>query len=197
LTNATDIALDAAAAYTISTGTGSVTVTRAAGVGFGPGADNTQSLGEASFRWSQVYAGNGTINTSDERAKQQIEAIPQAWLDAWGDVDYMRFKFNDAVEQKGGSARWHIGLIAQRVKEAFEGRGIDPFSIGLLCFDQWDDIEIEKQVEDKNGNFVFDEETGEPVMQKHMVKAAGNQYGIRYEQALALECAYLRNKLKG
>lgn len=197
LTNATGISLDAAAPYTITTGTGAVIVTRTAGVGFGPGADNTQSLGEAPLRWSQVYAGNGTINTSDERAKQQIEAIPQDWLDAWGDVDYMRFKFNDAVEQKGDNARWHIGLIAQRVKEAFEARGIDPFAIGLLCFDEWDNIEIEKQVEDENGNFVFDEETGEPVMQKHMVKVAGDQYGIRYEQALALECAYLRNKLKG
>lgn len=197
LTNATGISLDAAAPYSISTGTGSVTVTRVAGVGFGPGADNTQSLGEASFRWSQVFAGNGVINTSDERAKQQIEQIPQVWLDAWGEVDYMRFKFNDAVDQKGSGARWHIGLIAQRVKEAFEARGINPFTIGLLCFDQWDDIEVEKQVEDENGNFVFDEETGEPVMQKHMVKVAGDQYGIRYEQALALECAYLRNKLKG
>jgi hypothetical protein len=189
--------LDASAAYTIGTGIGSVTVTRAAGVGFGPGADNTQSLGEASFRWSQVFAGNGTINTSDERAKQQIEGIPQAWLDAWGDVDYMRFKFNDAVEQKGDNARWHIGLIAQRVKEAFEARGIDPFGIGLLCFDQWDDIEVEKPLEDENGNLVIDEKTGKVVMQKKTIKIAGDQYGIRYEQALALECAYLRNKLKG
>lgn len=188
---------DTAGAYTITTGAGAVIVTRVAGVGFGPGADNSQSLGEAALRWSQVYAGNGTINTSDERAKQQIEAIPQSWLDAWGDVDYMRFKFNEAVEKKGDGARWHIGLIAQRVKEAFENRGIDPFAIGLLCFDQWDDVEIEKQVEDDNGNFVFDKETGEPVMQKQIIKVAGNQYGIRYEQALALECAHLRSKLNG
>jgi hypothetical protein len=195
--NANQAVLDAAAAYTISTGTGEVIVTRTAGVGFGPGADNTQSLGEASFRWSQVFAGNGTINTSDERAKQQIETIPQAWLDAWGDVDYVRFKFNDAVEKKGDDARWHVGLIAQRVKEAFEARGIDPFAIGLLCFDQWDNIEIEKPVEDENGNPMLDEKTGEVVIQKQVIKVAGNQYGIRYEQALALECAYLRNKLKG
>lgn len=194
--NQNNAVLDASAAYTITTGTGAVIATRTAGVGFGPGADNTQSLGEASFRWSVVYAGNGTINTSDERAKQQIEAIPQAWLDAWGDVDYMRFKFNDAVEKKGDAARWHVGLIAQRVKEAFEARGIDPFAIGLLCFDQWDDIEVEKLVEDENGNPVLDEKTGEAVMQKQVIRMAGDQYGIRYEQALALECAYLRSKLK-
>lgn len=195
--NANNVVLDASAAYTITTGTGAVIVTRTAGIGFEPGTDNTFSLGSGSLRWSQVYAGNGTINTSDERAKQQIEAIPQTWLDAWGDVDYMRFKFNDAVEKKGNAARWHVGLIAQRVKEAFESRGIDPFAIGLLCFDQWNDIEVEKPVEDKNGNPVLDEKTGEVVMQKQVIKVAGDQYGIRYEQALALECAYLRNKLKG
>lgn len=195
--NQNNIVLDASAAYTITTGTGAVIVTRTAGVGFEPGTDNTLSLGSGSLRWSQVYAGNGTINTSDERTKQQIEAIPQDWLDAWGDVDYMRFKFNDAVEKKGDAARWHVGLIAQRVKEAFEARGIDPFAIGLLCFDQWDDIEVEKPVEDENGNPVLDEKTGEVVMQKQVIKVAGDQYGIRYEQALALECAYLRNKLKG
>jgi len=197
LANASGSSYEVAGPYTIDNTTGSVLVSRVAGVGFGPGTDNTQSLGEAPLRWSQVYAGNGTINTSDERAKQQIEAIPQVWLDAWGDVDYMRFKFNDAVQQKGNAARWHVGLIAQRVKEAFEARGIDPFAIGLLCFDQWDDIEVEKQVQDENGNLVFDEKTGEPVMQKQIIRAAGDQYGIRYEQALALECAYLRSKLNG
>jgi len=197
LANASGSSYEVAGPYTIDNTTGSVLVSRVAGVGFGHGTHNTQSLGEAPLRWSQVYAGNGTINTSDERAKQQIEAIPQVWLDAWGDVDYMRFKFNDAVQQKGNAARWHVGLIAQRVKEAFEARGIDPFAIGLLCFDQWDDIEVEKQVQDENGNLVFDEKTGEPVMQKQIIRAAGDQYGIRYEQALALECAYLRSKLNG
>lgn len=194
--NHADTMLDAAAAYTIGTGIGTVTVTRAAGVGFGPGADNTQSLGEAPYRWSQVYAGNGTINTSDERAKQQIEAIPQAWLDAWGDVDYMRYKFNDAVEKKGTNARWHIGLIAQRVKEAFEASGINPFTIGLLCFDQWDDVEVEEQVKNENGQFIIDANTGDIATRKKIIKVAGDQYGIRYEQALALECAYLRSRLK-
>lgn len=188
--------LDTSASYTITTGLGSVIATRVAGVGFGPGADNTQSLGEASFRWSVVYAGNGIINTSDEREKQQIEEIPQAWLNAWGDVNYTRFKFNNAVEKKSDKARWHIGLIAQRVKQAFESHGIDAFAIGLLCFDEWSDIETEKPVKDENGNFVLDEKTGEIVMQKQIVKVAGDRYGIRYEQALALECAYLRSKLK-
>lgn len=34
-----------------------------------PAADNTQDLGSASFRMATIYAGTGTINTSDEREK--------------------------------------------------------------------------------------------------------------------------------
>jgi hypothetical protein len=174
---------DGAGAYSIVTGTGQAIVTRSAGIGLEPSPDNTLSLGSGSLRWSQVFAANGTINTSDERAKQQIEPIPQAWLDAWGEVDFMRYKMNDAVAEKGDGARWHIGLIAQRVKEAFEAKGVDPFAIGILCWDEWDDVEVDQLVDG--------------VMQKQIVRQAGEQYGIRYEQALALECAYLRSKIRG
>lgn len=102
-------------------------------------SDNTQSVGTPSNRASTIYAGTGAINTSDETAKQQIEALPTEWLDAWADVEWCRFKFNDAVEQKGDSARWHIGLIAQRVHAAFEARGLDAFAIGLCNRDQWEE----------------------------------------------------------
>ncbi len=195
--NANQAVLDASDSYTISTGHGGVIVTRTATAGLSPGADGTKTLGEAALKWSEVWASNGTIQTSDERYKQQIEPIPQAWLDAWGDVDYVRFTFNDAVEKKGDGARWHIGLIAQRVKQAFEARGIDPFAIGILCYDKWDDVEIEEQVTDENGNLVIDAETDNVVTRKKVIKVAGDQYALRYEQALALECAYLRSKLNG
>lgn len=130
---------------------------------FSPGNDNLKTLGRASFRWSTVYAATGAINTSDERSKQQIQPIDETVLRAWGKVEYAQYKFNDAVETKADSARWHFGLIAQRVKEAFESEGLDPFAYGLLCYDKWD---------------------------------GGDRYGIRYEEALALECAYLRSKLR-
>src|SRR5690606_23916390 len=35
-----------------------------------PGSDNSQMLGVASRRWSQLYAASATINTSDETEKQ-------------------------------------------------------------------------------------------------------------------------------
>jgi hypothetical protein len=145
-----------------------------------PRTDSTYSLGGASRRWTVVYADTATINTSDEREKEQIQDIDAAALRAWGNVEYQQFKFKDAVLKKGSGARWHIGVVAQRVKEAFEAEGVDPFAYGILCYDEWE--EQEEKYEDGVG-----------IVQQF--QAAGNRYGIRYEEALALECAYLRSRL--
>lgn len=145
-----------------------------------PRTDTTYTLGAASRRWTTVYATTATINTSDEREKEQIQDINAAVLRAWGNVEYQQFKFKDAVLKKGGGARWHVGLVAQRVKEAFEAEGVDPFTYGILCYDEWD----EQQEVTEDGVGVVQE-----------FQAAGNRYGIRYEEALALECAYLRSRL--
>lgn len=141
---------------------------------FAPYPDNTISLGNSVFRFTTVYATTGTINTSDERLKDiRANGIDACVLEAWSKVQYEQFKWKDAIKTKGDGARWHIGLIAQRVKDAFESEGLDPFDYGLLCYDEWDDDHVE----------------GIEVI-------AGNRYGIRYEEALALECAYLRSKLE-
>jgi hypothetical protein len=161
-----------------------------------PSADNTVSLGASDARWTEVFAANGTINTSDEREKDLIEEIPQAWLDAWADVNYARFKFKEAIEKKGNGARWHIGLVAQKVQQAFANHGINAFEIGLLCYDEWDDqfedVLAEQEITDAEGSKVKAlVKTGERIQ----TQKVGNRYGVRYEQALALECAYLRSKL--
>lgn len=135
-----------------------------------PGTDNAVDSGAAARRWANIRAGNGTIITSDAREKQQIEPIPEEWLDAWADVQWVRYKWNDAVALKGDDARWHVGLIAQRVEEAFRARGIDAFRIGVLCFDEWGDDPDRGQV-------------------------AGNRYGVRYDQAFVLEGANLRREI--
>ena len=145
-----------------------------------PRTDSAYSLGTSSRRWTTVFANTATINTSDEREKEQIQDINEAVLRAWANVEYQQFKFKDAVATKGDGARWHVGLVAQRVKEAFEAEGLDPFAYGILCYDEWD--EQEEKSEDGVG-----------VVQEY--QPAGSRYGIRYEEALALECAYLRSRL--
>ncbi len=153
-----------------------------------PGEDNKTNLGAAYNRWKQVFAATTTISTSDEREKTHIDNIQPALFQAWEKVQYKQFLFKDAYSEKGDNARIHIGLIAQQVKEAFESEGLDAFRYGLLCYDAWED----------EYNFITENEGDDTEIQatRELVHSAGNRYGIRYEEALALECAYLRWKLE-
>ena len=122
-----------------------------------PTVDNSLALGTVGRRYTNVYAVNGTINTSDEREKRDIKAIDDAVLDAWERMNFSQFRF------KTGD-RIHIGVIAQRVEEAFKSEGLDAHDYGLFCEDTDEDGEV--------------------------------RYGIRYSEALALECALQRRETK-
>lgn len=145
-------------------------------------SDNLASLGRPSSRWSVVYAGTGAINTSDAREKTAPQAIDDALLDAWGDVQLITFKWLESTRLKGeDSARWHFGVIAQQVRDAFAAHGLDGTHYGLLCYDEWGD-----EFED-----VLDE-AGHPTGEIKQVQVAGNRWGIRPEQCLFVEAAYQR-----
>lgn len=157
--------------------------------------DNTYALGWSSVRWSTVYAATGSINTSDERLKTNIETPDEALMRAWGKVNFKVFKFIDSVESKGSSSRVHVGVIAQEVAQAFASEGLDAGRYGLFCYDKWDDEYEDVEVLDADA--VFDADGNEVSSQKkhidhRLVQAAGDRYGIRYDEALALECAYQR-----
>jgi hypothetical protein len=139
---------------------------------FYPAADNTQSLGTASNRWSVVYAGTGTINTSDANEKQQIRSLTDVEKAVAVKLKsaIRAFKFNDAVAEKSEQARIHFGVIAQDVKAAFESEGLSPDAYGVFCFDQWDE---QPEVKDEEGNTVS------------AYRAAGSRYGVRYEELFA------------
>lgn len=177
---------------------------------FRPTVDNLYSLGTASFRNNVIYAATSTISTSDERSKQQIKPIDEACLQAWAKVEYAQYKFNDAVEAKGDGARWHFGLIAQRVEEVFAAEGLNARDYGLLCHDEWPDQYEDIPAVYEDIPAVLSSLVGPDGKQivikpaerveilpasKKLICAAGDRYGIRYEEALALECAYLRSQL--
>ncbi len=128
-----------------------------------PSANGSQSLGDASHRWSEVFASNGTINTSDERQKQDIADIDAAETRVAVVLKgkLKKFKFKDAVAAKGDNARVHIGIMAQEVKAAFEAEGLDPTDYAMFCYDQW-----------TTGS----EETGD--LETH------DSYGVRYTELL-------------
>jgi hypothetical protein len=112
-----------------------------------PNSDNVMSLGTGANRYNTVYAGTGTINTSDRNEKQQIESLDTAEKAVGLTLKGMikKFKFNDAVESKGDLARIHVGAIAQDVELAFINAGLNPNDYGVFCSDTWvDDSGVEK-----------------------------------------------------
>lgn len=123
-----------------------------AGAAVHPAGDNSQSLGLGSFRWSVVYAGTGTINTSDEREKEWRGGLNESELRAAkriaGELGFYRWL--DAIAVKGDDARFHFGARAQQVWSIMADEGlVDAIINGIpgithyafLCFDQWDETE--------------------------------------------------------
>lgn len=104
-----------------------------------PGADNTKSIGNASFRWSEVFAGNATINTSDETLKTPIQPIEQLEKEALLTCHALigKYQMLDSVDRKGAdNARWHFGLGAQSAIAEFESRGLDWTKYSFFCRDE-------------------------------------------------------------
>lgn len=136
----------------------------------GPATDNTFDCGGPALRFRTLYAGTGAINTSDRDAKTEPQPIPDEWLDAWAEVEWVRYKFRDAVAEKGDVARWHTGAVAQQVRDAFAAHDIDAEAIGLLCFDEWAANEV-------------------------VGITAGSRWGLRYDECFAIEAAYQRRRM--
>jgi hypothetical protein len=101
-----------------------------------PQSDNTYTLGSASLRWSQLYAGTATINTSDAREKTALADVPEALLDAVLAVPIGAYQWLDSVARKGSDrARIHFGPTAQDVRDAILAQGLDPERFALFCRD--------------------------------------------------------------
>ncbi|MBB3981484.1 hypothetical protein GGR44_001131 [Sphingobium fontiphilum] len=147
-----------------------------------PDADNSRTLGEAARRWSVVYAGTGTINTSDARDKVDVGAPDEALLDAWGGAAWRRYRFADAVAAKGADARWHMGMVAQETRDVIDGVLGAGAAVrwGLVCHDAWD---AEDEARDADGALV------------RPGRAAGDRWGLRYDECLALEAMWLRREI--
>lgn len=149
-----------------------------------PQTDNAQSLGASGARFSVVWAGTGTISTSDMTMKSNFRAITDVELAVAEElIDAIEvFQFNDAVAKKGeAGARYHVGLGAQIVRDTFIRYGLDPERYAMFCHDVWEPevIEIPSQILGENGK---------PLGTTRIVhKEGGSRYGLRYDQ-LTLFC---------
>lgn len=135
-----------------------------------PATDNARTCGASGSRWSVVYAGTGTINTSDAREKTNVIPLTADELAAASQLakEIGKYKWLEAVAKKGDAARSHIGLTVQRAIEVMESHGLDPFEYGFICYDEWEATDA----------VVDDGEVMQPA------KEAGDRYSFRPDELL-------------
>jgi hypothetical protein len=76
-----------------------------------PSTDNLRSLGTSTFRWKDVWAVDGTINTSDRRLKKDIQPIN------YGLNDLMKLNpVSFLWDQEGMDRERRLGFIAQELQ---------------------------------------------------------------------------------
>ena len=122
--------------------------------------DNAIDLGHSSTRFDDIYATNGSIQTSDRNEKQDIAELTDAEqrvaVAAKGLL--RKFRWKSAVAEKGDEARTHFGIIAQDLQAAFAAEGLDAGDYAMFVSSTW-----------------TDEETGEE----------RTRLGVRYSELLA------------
>jgi hypothetical protein len=105
---------------------------------FGPLTDNAVPLGGSGQRFTAVWAANGTIQTSDERAKADItnaalgsdfikslRPVSYKWIEGGKRDTGKRDEDNNYVYESVPGTRTHWGFIAQEVKQAVDDAGVD------------------------------------------------------------------------
>ena len=98
---------------------------------FAPWTDTYLDLGHSAFRWDNVYAQNGTIQTSDKKDKKNIKDLPKKALNFIRKLRPVSFQM-----RKGKSGRRHWGFIAQDVEQAMEETGITSEAFAGLIKDE-------------------------------------------------------------
>ena len=148
--------------------------------GSGTPSDNTEDLGDALYRFDDIFATNGTIQTSDQNEKQQIASLTAAEITAATAISklFKTFKWNDKVAAKGDAARTHTGVIAQQVETAMTDAGLDAGDYAFFISSDW--------YVDADGNEVEADAEG---------AIAKNRKGIRYPELLAFVGAATEQRL--
>jgi hypothetical protein len=114
---------------------------------FYPVNDNANDLGFITKRWDDIYATNGTIQTSDRNEKQDIAELSDAEQRVAVACKGLlrKFRWKDSVAEKGDDARIHFGIIAQDLQDAFEAEGLDAGDYAMFISTTWTDEETNEE----------------------------------------------------
>ena len=170
----------------------------------GSTTDNTVDLGTSNTRFDDIFATNGTIQTSDANEKQQIASLTSAEITAAKALSqlFKTYKWNSAVESKGDDARTHTGVIAQEVQQAMTDAGLDAGDYAFFISSTWWETSTEVpavEADEENGieaqeaytridTYETAEEAPEGATQR-------TRLGVRYPELLAFIGAATEQRL--
>ena len=155
---------------------------------FAPYFDDSSNLGDGSYRWDNIYATNSTINTSDEREKQQIKSLSDKEMKAAKSLSklFKNYKWNSAVTEKGDDARTHTGVIAQEISKAMSDEGLDATKYAFFTKDTWwesTDSKTKEVIKHK-----FKEDIPKDAIEKE-------RYGVRYPELFSFIFSSIESRL--
>jgi len=171
--------------------------------------DNQYNIGHGAYRWTNIYATNGSINTSDQTEKQDIASLTATEMLVAKRISAMfkNYRWKDKVATEGDGARNHTGIIAQDVQAAFTAESLDASKYGLFCSDTWwtHDVEVPAveavaEVLDKDGNVTTEAveavdaytrtDTYDTEAEAPEGATEKTRLGIRYPELLSFVAAY-------
>ena len=145
-----------------------------AGGALAPSTDNSVDIGGASVRVRQLYAVNGSINTSDARLKNDVRAMSDPETEAAKaiakEIGFWTWKEQADMNE----VREHCGLTVQRAIEIMESFGLEPFKYGFICYDKWDEQTVVSEYGPAN-----EDGTENPI---YKTIPAGDRYSFRLEE---------------
>jgi hypothetical protein len=171
---------------------------------FYPNSDNFADLGTPSLRFDDIYATNGTIQTSDQNEKQQIASLTDAEMTAAKAISklFKTFKWNDSVAEKGDAARTHTGVIAQEVEQAMTDAGLNAGDYAFFISTTWWETQTEVpavEADEENGVEAQEAYTRTDTYDTAEEAPEGaterNRKGIRYPQLLSFIGAATEQRL--
>ena len=161
----------------------------------GSRADNAIDLGNSSYRFDDIYATNGTIQTSDENEKQDIASLTNAEITAATAISklFKTFKWKEKVASKGDDARTHTGVIAQQVQTTMSDAGLDASKYAFWCSNTW--WEADEKYTDDDGKEQTRTNTYDTKDEAPEGATERTRMGVRYPELLAFIGAATEQRL--
>ena len=141
---------------------------------FAPIGDGIYDIGWGSGRVKNIFAVNGTINTSDARLKNDVRTMSDPETEAAKAIAKEIGFWTWKEQADMNDVREHCGLTVQRAIEIMESFGLDPFNYGFICYDKWDEHTVVSEYGPAN-----EDGTENPI---YKTIPAGDRYSFRLEE---------------